>query len=340
MRNSLSQLIQWHNFCAICLCSCLAIELQAAPLPTTNSVVSASLNSAGGSASSTAYSEVGELDMLAGASASALYAESSGLIGGEQGYADIAVGELADGSSSVNFGTVNAGATQSVKTFTISNPGSGFLGSFSVTKDGAAAEDFKISTLSGTGLLAGPDTITFTVTFAPKKSGAKTAALHIVSNVLGPKNSFDIALTGTAQSLFELWAADKSLPLDPNANGGQNLISFAFGLEPGDRGALEHPGDFAGVDPVVDPGTPIVKFEPTTNGLDFRALFTRRKDYLQAGIVYTPQFSADLSFWANSMAIPTVIADDGVNQIVTVPYPASVGKKKARFFRVSVTAAP
>lgn len=37
-------------------------------------------------------------------------------------------------------------------------------------------------------------------------SGAKTAALHIASNVVGTKNSFDILLTGMGQTVYEAWA--------------------------------------------------------------------------------------------------------------------------------------
>ena len=47
-----------------------------------------------------------------------------------------------------------------------------------------------------------------------------------------------------------------------------------------------------------------------------------------------------MATWANSAAVPVVLADDGVNQIVSVPYPPFVGGKKARFFRISVTLAP
>ena len=41
--------------------------------------------------------------------------------------------------------------------------------------------------------------------------------------------------------------------------------------------------------------------------------------------------------WENSTATPTVIADDGEIEAVTVPYPFFVSGLKARFFRVQVT---
>jgi hypothetical protein len=88
------------------------------------------------------------------------------------------------------------------------------------------------------------------------------------------------------------------------------------------------------------PGQPITKFESIPNGIDFRALFVRRKDYVAARLIYTPQFSAGLDVWQNSTATPYVLADDGVNQLVSVPYPVLIAGKKARFFRIQVSIAP
>ena len=76
------------------------------------------------------------------------------------------------------------------------------------------------------------------------------------------------------------------------------------------------------------------------NSVDYRALFGRRKDYLAAGLSYTVQFSADMTIWQSSAATPTVIADDGVIEACTVPYPFFINGKKARFFQVSVTTTP
>lgn len=64
-------------------------------------------------------------------------------------------------------------------------------------------------------------------------SGAKTAALHIASNVVGTKNSFDILLTGTGQTVYEAWAITNGVSTDPAALGGTNLLRFAFGVTPG-----------------------------------------------------------------------------------------------------------
>lgn len=125
---------------------------------------------------------------------------SAPTIGSDQvPFADIAVaqiGALAD-DGSVNFGPATLGSSGAAKTFTITNPGSADLADLSITKDGTNAGDFTISSLSGTNIAVGSGTVTFSVTFTPGALGARTAAIHISSNVTGAKNPFDIALTGT-----------------------------------------------------------------------------------------------------------------------------------------------
>lgn len=76
------------------------------------------------------------------------------------------------------------------------------------------------------------------------------------------------------------------------------------------------------------------------NGVDFRAVFVRRRDYQSAGLTYTPQFSSTLGVWQDSSAVPTVLADDGTLQLVSVPYTRFIAGKKARFFRVRVDSNP
>ena len=106
---------------------------------------------------------------------------------------------LDDGISNVAFGTAFVGSSAPL-TFTITNPGSADLSSLVVTMDGADSGDFIVSALSATSIPVGAGTSTFTVTFSPTAIGAKTAALHIASNVTGTKNPFDIVLTGTGMN--------------------------------------------------------------------------------------------------------------------------------------------
>jgi hypothetical protein len=128
---------------------------------------------------------------------------------------DIAVAQasaLADGAGSVDFGVVNPGVSTAAKTFTITNPGTADLASLAISLDGANAGDFTVSALDITYVKVGPNYAKFTVTFTPSASGPRSAALHTASNVIGSKNPFDIALTGTGNTPPVL-----SLPASPVA---------------------------------------------------------------------------------------------------------------------------
>jgi Concanavalin A-like lectin/glucanases superfamily/Bacterial Ig domain/Bacterial TSP3 repeat/Calcineurin-like phosphoesterase len=119
---------------------------------------------------------------------------------------------------------------------------------------------------------------------------------------------------------------------DGDANNA--LLEYAFGTNPtvSDGGVLEVNGSS-----ITRRGDPTLSTQSISNGVDFRAVFCRRKNYIAAGLIYTVQFSADLGTWQSSIVTPTVIADDGEMQVVTVRYPFFVNGQKARFFRVSVS---
>lgn len=103
--------------------------------------------------------------------------------------------EVADGGS-IAFGSLATGAN-TTRSFTIRNTGFNDLTGLTITKDGANAADFTVTT-SPVAPLAGPEgTTTFTVKFAPTTAGSKTAVLHIASNDQD-EASYDITLTGTA----------------------------------------------------------------------------------------------------------------------------------------------
>jgi len=102
---------------------------------------------------------------------------------------------LADGSASINYGSVFAGLANSIKTFTITNSGGTNLTGLVITKNGANPGDFSVSPLGSTNLTVNAST-TFTVTFAPTAIGSRNAAIHIASND-ADENPFDITLTGT-----------------------------------------------------------------------------------------------------------------------------------------------
>jgi hypothetical protein len=138
--------------------------------------------------------------------------------------------------------------------------------------------------------------------------------------------------------------ANQGVLEDADNDSANNLFEFAFGTDPVSNltGAAElaYTGTLAGNGALALPGQPITKFEPVANNVDFRAVFVRRKDYLAAGLTYTPQFSANLTTWQDSSAVPTVLADDGTWQVVSVPYTRSIAGRKATFFRIAVDLAP
>ncbi len=121
-----------------------------------------------------------------------------------------------------------------------------------------------------------------------------------------------------------------------DSDGLSNLLEFAFGLNPkvNDAGPVE--ADVRGA-LLTKRGTPIPWYQTTTNGTDFRVIFIRRKDAVEAGLNYTPQFSGDMINWETSLVTPTVIADGGEVEAVSIKYPFFAAGKKARFFRVGVS---
>ncbi len=128
-----------------------------------------------------------------------------------------------------------------------------------------------------------------------------------------------------------------------DSDGVINLLEFAFGTNPVSIASgpndLTYGGTFGAPGSVLN-GQPITAVQPVPNSVDFRMVFIRRTDYLSAGLTYTPQFSVSMTSWQNSSVTPTILADDGTYQLVSVPYPRFIGGKKARFSRVSVSIFP
>ena len=87
-------------------------------------------------------------------------------------------------------------------------------------------------------------------------------------------------------------------------------------------------------------GTPAIWYDTTTNGTDFEAIFIRRKDAAEAGLIYTPQFSADLVTWTDSTATPTVVADGGEVEAARIRFPLFPAGPEARFFRMGLRRPP
>jgi hypothetical protein len=128
---------------------------------------------------------------------------------------------------------------------------------------------------------------------------------------------------------------------DADSDSVSNLFEFAFGTDPSSSGSgtgeLSYLGTFAGNGSIGSAGQPITGVQQVPNSVDFRFVFIRRKDHEAAGLIYTPQFSADLVTWRSSTAVPEILADDGTHQVVSVPYIRFINGRKAQFARLMVT---
>jgi hypothetical protein len=117
---------------------------------------------------------------------------------------------------------------------------------------------------------------------------------------------------------------------DLDFDGMPNLLEWAFGLNPtqGGNNTLQ-----------VNGGTLTTRGSPSSGGSEGArvAIFARRLNHATAGLIYTVEFSANLSLWEPSTAIPTSIANDGEIEAVSVPFPATVNGQPPKFFRVVVT---
>jgi hypothetical protein len=125
---------------------------------------------------------------------------------------------------------------------------------------------------------------------------------------------------------------------NPDSDTLSNLLEFAFGTDP-----TVSNGSSISYGSGVTPGLPLPVLETiTSNNVDFRAVFARRKEWEAAGLTYTVQFSADLSEWVDSSETPTLIeSGSGDIDAVYVDYPLFIqteaGFEKAQFFRLSIS---
>jgi hypothetical protein len=147
--------------------------------------------------------------------------------------------DIADGAA-VSFGTVSPGG-EAVLTFTIRNTGSGDLTGISAGIIGVDAGSFTVSSAPGAIVPGSGGSTTFSVRFAPPTPGQKTAALRILSND-SDESPFDITFTGTGLTALEYWrlthfgttlnAGDAANNADPDSDGLENLVEYAFALNP------------------------------------------------------------------------------------------------------------
>jgi hypothetical protein len=320
--------MNWHRVLLIC---CIALPPLAARAATSAnySLEPAVLDSGGLGTSSTNY--------RADASAAAGGAMSSELYSGRTGFA----GQLGDAvATSIVItaplleveegGTCQLGASLEYDDQTTSE-----LPAASITWSVLSGP---ISAISSAGLISGgPVYQNSPALVSAVFQGFSTTAEVTVCNTAGD-NFADYANDG----IPDVWqvqyfgAPPKVMAAalaDPDGDGLNNLQEFAFGMNPMLRS--NSPVTWNGT-MQVSSGAPTQLVTNNNGAFAFRVVYARRKDYESAHLTYTGEFSADLVTWKASTATPTVLADDGWMQAVSVPYPFSVAGRKARYFRLKV----
>ncbi|MGV3658774.1 MAG: choice-of-anchor D domain-containing protein [Prosthecobacter sp.] len=245
------------------------------------------------------------------------------------------------GGGSRDFGSVALGGSADL-TFTILNTSEADLkltGAPKVVISGST--DFSLTAQPASPVFGPTGSTTFSVRFAPTGSGARTATLTIANND-PDEGTYTLALTGSGLLSLNAWtshyfgsATENIGPGDDfDSDGVVNLLEFAFGSNPASSANGGGPLSFAGN--VISPGS--TTSDVTTPTPAF--LFVRRRDFAALGLTYTVQFSADLIVWETSAATPTMLADDGTNQVVGLDYPLMSGGAQAKFATVGVSVAP
>jgi autotransporter-associated beta strand protein len=245
-------------------------------------------------------------------------------------------GVLSPGNNDVS--TLNFGSTLALES------GS----SYAVTITGATTNDKVIATgamtangnivvtLSGYTPVAGDS---FDIADASSITGTPTFTLPTLSGLVWDTSSFTTDGKIKLVNLYSAWAsatgATGGTTGDPDSDGLQNLLEYAFGTNP--TANYSGPLSYTGAT-LTTPGQPILE---KVGGVWY-AVFARRKDYVEAGLTYTVEFSNSLSAWTPSSAGLTVIASDSLMDVVRVPFPNIIdggdnGPQKPRFFQVEVT---
>lgn len=162
----------------------------------------------------------------------------------------------------------------------------------------------------------------------------------------------EVTITVGGGSLYDLWASGSfavDLPVgepsgNPDGDAFVNLQEFAFGLDPTDSvvGTLSYVAGGG----LTTSGPPRLEALSGVGAVpDIALLFPRRKDYLEAGLGYVVEFSADLAEWTASGEEPVLLTSvdaAGDLEVVAMPFPAAVslatgGTAAPRFCRVEVT---
>ncbi|MDZ4401671.1 M6 family metalloprotease domain-containing protein [Prosthecobacter sp.] len=230
---------------------------------------------------------------------------------------------LTDNASTVDFGTALPG-NNTVRTFTIRNTGNAQLNGLVVTRNGTNDTDFALGSLGQTSLNPG-DFTTFTVTFTPGASDARTAALHIQSND-ADENTFDINLMGSGGVPVTSWrqqhflttanTGDAADDADPDHDGKSNLLEFATGAGPNTASSATE------------------NIEPPEGGL-VEFLYTRNK-LAMAELTFQVEWADNLlGPWSSAGVVETILSDNGLIQQVRATFPAGTSGRRFAWLKVT-----
>jgi hypothetical protein len=128
---------------------------------------------------------------------------------------------------------------------------------------------------------------------------------------------------------FDAWLVSKGLDggafANPDGDALNNLQEYAFGTDP----EAAHGKTVGKSATGLTRGAPTVRVS-TTPTFEMHGMFGRRKDHQAVGLVYLPQFSADLVTWVDANTPLVAEADDGEIELVSTKAP-NIGGKPARF---------
>lgn len=199
------------------------------------------------------------------------------------------------------------------------------------------------SVLTG-GSASVPGTFAFTSPATAPSIGTASQSVTFTPTDIANYTTATTTTSVTVIAAYDDWSAgfpgfaDTGESSNPDSDSLSNLLEFAFGTNP----TVSNSGLITYADgQITSNGLPATSITNITNGVDYRAVFGRRKDHVSAGLTYTVQFSAGLDIWVDSTDTPTVVASDATMEAVTVPYPFFIetarGVEKPTFFRVAVT---